>query len=211
MTNFVKKILSKVSPEVRDIAKNIFYRARRFFHPPKKPKNDDGEILVHLGCGWSNNEKFINIDATPLPHVHYVRDIRNLSVLPNDYADLLYSSHALEHISHIELPKTLNEWARVIKKGGRIRLAVPDFDIILKMYNDSHNDINAIKDPLMGGQDYMYNFHKSIFNIEYLSKLLTQAGFSNIKVWDAHIDNYGFNDFAKKFKGSLNLEAEKNS
>lgn len=194
---------------MREIAKNIYYRGRRLLHPPKIPINNDGKVLVHLGCGWSNNPKFINIDALPLPHIHYVRDIRKLGVLSDNFADLLYSSHALEHISHLELAKILKEWARIIKNGGTIRLSVPDFDKILEMYHSSQNDIKSIKDPLMGGQDYAYNFHKSVFNEKYLSELLTEAGFRNIRKWDASKDNFGFNDYAKKFKGSLNLEGEK--
>lgn len=194
---------------LKDIARNIFYRGKRLVNPPKIPINSDGKVLVHLGCGWINNSRFINIDAVPLPHIHYVRDITNLKVLPDNFADLLYSSHALEHISHSALLETLAEWARVIKKGGTIRLSVPDFDKLIEMYHASGNDIRAIKDPLMGGQDYAYNFHKSVYNEKYLSELLTGAGFHNIRKWDASKDNYGFNDYAKKFKGSLNLEGEK--
>ncbi|MBI2120111.1 MAG: methyltransferase domain-containing protein [Parcubacteria group bacterium] len=156
-----------------------------------------------------NNPKFINIDALPLPHIHYARDIRKLDVLNDDFADFLYASHTLEHVSHLELPKILKEWARVIKKGGTIRLSVPDFDKIIEIYHSSKNDIKSIKDPLMGGQDYAYNFHKSVFNEKYLSELLIGSGFHNIRKWDASKDNYGFNDFAKKFKGSINLEGDK--
>jgi len=194
---------------MKEYIKNIIYKVRRLLYPPKIPKNSDGKVLIHLGCGRINNTKFINIDAVSFPHIHYVQDIRKLSALPDDFADLLYSSHALEHISHLELLTTIKEWVRVIKKGGTIRLSVPDFDKILEMYQVSGNDIKSIKDPLMGGQDYAYNFHKSVFNEKYLSELLNEVGIHNIRKWDASKNNYNFNDFANKFKGSLNLEGEK--
>lgn len=205
----LKTIIKKVTGRIKRLFYPVYTVGKRFLFPPKIPINTNGKVLIHLGCGAINNPQFINIDAANLPHVHFVQDIRNLAVLPSNFADLLYSSHALEHISHLEVPKTLKEWARVIKRGGTIKLSVPDFDKMVNIYQASDQNMRSIESPLMGGQDYPHNFHMSVFNEKYLSDLLTKAGFYNIRTWDASKDIYGFNDFARTFEGSLNLEAEK--
>ncbi|MFZ2151480.1 MAG: methyltransferase domain-containing protein, partial [Minisyncoccia bacterium] len=146
----LKRIKRKIIYLIKKLFDPFYNVGKRFFFPPKIPINTNGKVLLHLGCGSINNPQFINIDAANLPHVHYVQDIRNLAVLPSNFADLLYSSHALEHISHLEVPKTLKEWARVIKKGGTIRLSVPDFDKMVGMYHASENNMRSIEAPLMG-------------------------------------------------------------
>ena len=99
----------------------------------------------------------------PAPHIHYVRSVKYLFIFNNNSIDLIYASHCLEHFSHQEIFTVLIEWHRVLKKGGILRLSVPDFDLLLKMYKNNNNVIDTIISPLMGGQDYKYNFHKTVF------------------------------------------------
>lgn len=54
----------------------------------------------------------------------YVKDASDLSVIKNDQYDFLLSSHSLEHIANPI--NALNEWVRVLKKGGIIIIIVPD-------------------------------------------------------------------------------------
>ena len=219
----LKRILPKFFIEYIRLIKNRFsnlsiitlYRIKRRINPPKLPINKDGKIFIHLGCGDQNDKRFINVDVLPLPHVHYVQGVENLKVFPNKYADLIYASHILEHISHCKLITTLREWRRVLKNGGVLRISVPDFDKIINIYKLENNNINKIKGALMGGQDYKYNFHKSVFNKEYLTELLLFAGFDSVRLWTPeNAEFYSFNDWASKYietkyPVSLNLEAVK--
>jgi predicted SAM-dependent methyltransferase len=124
----------------------------------------------------------------------------------------------LEHIQVSEIKSVLDQWKRVLKKGGVLRLTVPNFDSIIQVYKDNKNDVNAIANPLMGGQGYKYNFHYSIFNKVYLRNLLKKSGFRDVKTWDPkNAKYYDFNDWAsrnykingKEYNISLNLEAIK--
>lgn len=189
--------------------KKSFGKLIRKIHSPKIPSNGDKKVRIHLGCGDQNHPGFINIDAEAYPHVHYIQDVRKLNNLPGNFADLIYASHVLEHVSFRETLDVLKEWKRVLKHGGTLRLSVPDFDILVQAYQSSGNDIGKIEEPLLGGQNYEYNFHKNAFNEKRLTKLLDSAGFRAIRKWDAHNDEINFNDFAKNFKGSLNMEADK--
>lgn len=199
-------------------AKLALERIKRRLHPPSLPKNSDGKVCIHLGCGEINAPGFINVDAVPYSHVHYVQKVEDLSIFPNNYADLIYASHVLEHISHRDVPKVLKEWRRVLKEGGILRLSVPDFDKLIEVYLSEGKDIRAIIMPLMGGQDYAYNFHKTVFNERYLTELLLSVGFREVRRWNPEeVETHDFEDWAskpitiknKKYFISLNLEAIK--
>lgn len=203
---------------VRRTLKSRLLRFKRSCIQPQLPENPDGKILIHLGCGDVNSPEFINIDARPAPHVHYVCDVTDLSIFPGNYADLVYACHLLEHIRRNNLRKTLWEWRRILRPGGILRLSVPDFDALIDIYRACDNDIDGIAAPLMGGQDYAENIHYSIFNLKYLSRLLGEVGFRSVEEWDPdHVPNHDFNDWAskalerdgKRYRVSLNVEAIK--
>lgn len=212
--NRMRKIISVVYRDVKLTLEEM----KRELHPPSLPKNKNGKVYVHLGCGEINAPGFINVDAVPYSHIHYVQEVDDLSIFSNKYADLIYASHVLEHISHREVTKVIGEWRRVLKEGGVLRISVPDFDKIIETYSSEENDIRAIIMPLMGGQDYAYNFHKTVFNEKYLTELLLSVGFKEVRKWNPEqVELHSFDDWASKaieIKGrkypiSLNIEAVK--
>ncbi len=217
----IRQIFSEIGWAAFVIARRLKSRLlvlKRCFIAPKLPKNPNGKVFIHLGCGDIASPEFINVDARPGPHVHYVRDVTDLSILSDGYADLVYACHVLEHIPHRVLRKTLWEWRRILKQGGILRLSVPDFDKIVHIYESSARDINSILGPLMGGQEYEYNVHSSAFNHTYLADKLREARFKEVRQWDPdRVSNHDFRDWAnsdiviegRAFPVSLNLEAIK--
>lgn len=193
---------------------NIVKISRQFARPAL-PKNQGEIINLHLGCGSVNHPKFINIDARPAPHVHYVRDIDNLSPFKENSVDLIYACHCLEHFSHAQTQQILSEWYRVLKKKGILRLSVPDFDLILNIYKELNENLEPIIGLLMGGQDYKCNFHKTLFNTSSLKNVLLKAGFSEVRPWQpGQCEMTTFNDWSghllgEKYPVSLNFEAIK--
>ena len=210
----LKKIIIVSSRDISLIIKKI----KRSFISPTIPQNPDGKILIHLGCGEKNAPGWINVDLLKLPHIHFLQDATNLSNFKTNFADLIYASHVLEHVPHQQTISVLKEWRRVLKPSGVLRLSVPDFDKIIHIYNSENKNIESIIKPLMGGQDYQYNFHQNVFNQNYLSFLLKQAGFSQVKSWyPQNAPYHTFSDWSsklisvnnKKYPISLNLEAVK--
>ena len=192
---------------------------RRRIVKPTIPKNSDGKVLLHLGCGTTNSPEFINIDARPLAHVHIATsDMTSLDDFDNGTVDLVYMCHILEHIKEGDLESVLMEMKRVLKEGGILRISVPDFDKLIEVYKASGKDVNTISKQLMGGQDHEYNIHYSVFNHQRLSELLREVGFSKVVSWDP--DDCRYHDFkdrasrkmkvnGKEIMISLNLEAVK--
>ena len=192
-------------------------RLARTFHQPRIPRNPDGKVLIHIGCGDFNDPRYINVDKRKMGHVHIIGSIEDLSDIPGNYADLIYMSHILEHVSHLKVPSVLAELRKRLKNNGILRIAVPDFGKIIQLYQEV-GTIELIAPPLMGGQGYPENYHASIFDQEYLSKLLIEAGFKTVKPWDPdNTEFHSFDDWSRKatvvngkeYFLSLNLEAIK--
>lgn len=107
----------------------------------------------------------------------------------------------------------------MLKPGGILRVAVPDFAALSKVYQ-STGDINLVVGPVSGKQDYEYNTHYRIFDFESLKVLLYSAGFVDVQryKWQDTIhrdyDDYSQAYIPHKDKEngvliSLNVEATK--
>lgn len=192
---------------------------KRFFINPPIPKNEDGRVMVHIGCGEMNDHRYINVDARPLAHVHHVtKNIDDLWFFPNKSVDLVYMCHAMEHFDRRQVIGVIDEVFRVLKVGGIFRVSVPNFDMILKIYQENNNNIDLILAPLFGGQDYAFNYHYNAFNERSLSALFLGRRFSSTRIWDPkQSSEYSFDDWASKeitvggvgYPISLNIEAVK--
>jgi len=197
--------------------KSLAGRVHRLFYRPALPQNESNAVFLHLGCGQINHPKFINIDVIPSRHIHYVRRIDNLSIFKDCSVDLIYASHCLEHFPFSAVPIILKEWYRVIKPKGILRLSVPDFDLLLNIYNETGHNIKNIIQPLMGGQGSKYNFHYSVFNFKSLEAELYAIGFAEVRRWVPTAADIWMDDWAsrqweingKRFPVSLNVEAIK--
>jgi predicted SAM-dependent methyltransferase len=89
---------------------------------------------TYLGDDWTH----VDIDPTPLRDkdgvfhsVDVACDARKI-MLPDDYADIVYTSECLEHFPYKEYQAVLFEWCRIVKPGGMIRIEVPDFLLACK-------------------------------------------------------------------------------
>jgi len=209
--NFTKTFKS-ISTHREIIFKKIYLKIK-----PMDISGRKGSVFVNLGCGLTNHPRFINIDGYPHPHIHYVSRIDRLSMFAHNSVDLIYASHCLEHFKYGEVDRVLDEWHRVIKPGGIIRLSVPDIDKLIDIYNDT-NDPDDIVPQLMGGQNNKYNYHYVVFNGLNLKKYLNRAGFVGVQEWiPGSCDLTTFDDFSvyhkvvngKNYPISLNLEAKK--
>lgn len=174
--NIIRMFLHLIKNIITKYYNKIFW----CFTKPDFPRTDG--IYLHLGCGNIDYPDFINIDVYPFKHVHIVSDARDLKRFKNDSVDLIYISHCLEHFRFEEMHRVLNEYFRVLKTDGILRISVPDFDTIIAIFK-KEKTIEAIQGVLMGAQDYKYNFHHSVFDEQYLDKLLVLAGFKKTQKW----------------------------
>lgn len=144
------------------------------------------KIKINLGCGWRNfGNEWIHIDNGDYPHLDIKTDIRKID-LPDNYADLIYVSHVICYFDSDEIVSILNEWKRILKPNGILRLSTPDFKILTNLYTTGKLNLNGIVGPLFGkmrmGDEKI--FHKITYDHETITNLLSNLGFTNIKKYN---------------------------
>ena len=154
-------------------------------------------IKYHIGCGKRDfGPEWIHIDGENYPHVKS-SDVWLMSQ-NQDSADLIYSSHLLEYFDLIEAGGLLWSWYNVLKRGGILRIAVPDFEALSYAYETADFKLLDIIGPLFGRMEMAGHkiYHKTTFDYDSLHDLLTDVGFKNIRKYDwrqtehAHIDDH---------------------
>lgn len=144
------------------------------------------EIKLSLGSGNINLGKdWRHIDATNHKHVKY-NDITDLSEFKDNSVDLIYASHVLEYFDRTEVIDILKEWHRVLKKGGTLRLAVPDFREMADLYSNWKVPLFNFLGPLYGKMesDGKTIYHKTCYDYSSLGELLKFIGFGRITQYD---------------------------
>lgn len=96
-------------------------------------------------------------------------------------AEVIRASHILEHFSHRLIGDVLADWVRVLKPGGLLQIAVPDFERIARDYLQGKNI--PVQGYVMGGQTDADDHHGAIFDVETLSEALAAAGLVGITRW----------------------------
>lgn len=178
-------------------------------------------MKLHLGCGKRDfGPDWISIDGGSFPHLHS-HNITKLEFEDNT-VDLIYSSHVLEYFDRAEVLDVLNEWKRVLKPNGTLRLAVPDFEAMVKLYMNDEYGLDYFLGPLFGKMPMSDQtiFHKTVYDFESLKKTLEKVGFNDVKLYDwrdtehSHIDDHSqaYIPHMDKENGtliSLNVECKK--
>lgn len=188
----------------------------------ESPRNGAAVMKVHLGCGKRHIPGFHHVDALSYPHVDHVGPVDKLSHIGDEIASLVYACHVLEHFGRNQYQEVIREWYRILRPGGVLRLAVPDFSAVASMYvqGDAPGGIEGLLGFCVGGQRDEYDFHKMVFDEDLLSRSLLEVGFSTVRRWDweqaehSDIDDYSqsYLPHMDKENGtlmSLNLEGVK--
>lgn len=137
-------------------------------------------MKLNVGAGDVQLDGYTQIDAK------FGHDALKLE-FADGAADEVYSSHMLEHLPHDQVRAALLEWYRVLKPGGRMRIAVPDFAKIAKAYIDGAEIPTALL--VCGGQTDGRDFHKTLFDEAHLKQLMESVGLVNVKPFEAEFQD----------------------
>lgn len=142
-----------------------------------------GEVVIP---GFTPIDRKLGSEAYPLSYA-------------DNSVDEIRASHILEHFTFADSQQALKEWTRVLKPGGRIRLAVPDLEARDKADPDEWPFI------VMGGQTGPDDIHRSAWNENRLRAHMEHFGLTDIKRWHSP------NTDTAAHPCSLNLEGVKKS
>lgn len=150
---------------------------------------------LSLGCwpylmeGWLNTDLYGNEEgAVPL---NLLKDFP----LKSGTFNYVFSEHVLEHFSLEEGRHILKESFRVLKKGGKIRIATPDLKFLIDMYkqdktptqkkylkwSESFLNQSFHNDTLLINTIVRAWGHQFIYDFKTLKIILNQLGFVDVK------------------------------
>jgi predicted SAM-dependent methyltransferase len=142
----MKKILKKI---INSIGYDV--------HKVNKESNDEYELYRVSYCRESIlNKRFYNIGAGRFSHPYWTNvdhesdwycnncgsvsyDLLSLDPLPieDNTAEIIYSSHTIEHITDQAAQNMFNESYRALKKGGTFRIVTPNIDLAYRAYKNN--------------------------------------------------------------------------
>ena len=97
----------------------------------------------------------------------------------DETVDAIFSSHVLEHLSIRAAHSCLRSAYRVLKKGGVLRIIVPDLDKCVVDYSAQIAYEWAIE-VFEANQTAEKNMHHFMYNSISLARLMRDCGFSNV-------------------------------
>jgi len=152
---------------------------------------------LQLGAGAIRMPGWLNTDGYPLSFAIVSVDAGR----PLPFADRtfthVFSEHHIEHMPYLSGRAMLRECHRVLKPGGRIRIATPDLDTLLKLHShprspEQEQYIRWITDtwmPELGGtysdvlvinNAFRAWGHQCVYDEPTLRRSLEDAGFTGV-------------------------------
>ena len=146
-------------------------------------------IKLHIG-GEEARPGWTILNVQDGPEVDTVADCRDLSQFEDGAVAEIYASHVFEHLGYLEgLPKALTECSRILCPGGKLRISVPDFEILCRLFLHPQLDTEqrfAVMRIAFGGQTDPYDYHMIGLTQEFLDDYLKVAGFLLVERVETH-------------------------
>lgn len=152
------------------------------------------EIRLNVGSGTLHIEGYHDVDLVYGERA-YPLDWPDESVVE------VRASHILEHFPRWQAQDVVRDWVRVLRPGGVLKIAVPDFDDICQLAKSGTD--KTWEAYLMGGHTGTNDVHHSVWTRGLLESAMRSAGLTRIWEWKS-----GLGDCAD-LPISLNLQGVK--
>lgn len=150
---------------------------------------------LQIGCGENVLEGWLNTDLHPTYQIAFL-DARRRLPFPNGTFDYVLCEHMIEHIEYPQATKLIQEVFRVLRAGGKLRIATPDLSFVVDLYGKNKSTIHQeyiswMVDKYFPEFDCKYDSiavnqlmrgfgHKFIYDFKTLLMLLKTNGFVDV-------------------------------
>ena len=170
---------------------------------------------ANVGCGKRNfGEDWLHFDGGNFDHV-IDQDI-SLSLLPDEYFHLIYSSHLIAYFDRQQIVELFVSWYNKLKPRGILRLATPNFRVMSRLYLQTNLPIEKILGPMYGRMEMNGEliYHKTVWDFRSLAQILNEVGFHGVDYYDhKETEHAQFDDHSAAYIDgnliSLNIQAIK--
>lgn len=145
---------------------------------------------LDVGCDENTHPEFVNLDFRWNRHIDVCMDItKGKYPFSGNRFKGIFSEHCLEHISFEQFRANLQEFYRILKPGGTVRIVMPDGELYLDIYQRRKNGEKISMPYEEGFITPMHRIngifrdhgHQFIYDFETVKLLLEQVGFTNVR------------------------------
>jgi predicted SAM-dependent methyltransferase len=189
-------------------------------------KSNKKLTMINLGSGFIGHDDWINVDYgilalinkfpilkkivfglgiapktydKPWPKNLRLINLRKSFPFADDTVDFIFTAHFIEHLDKHETVRLFKECYRSLKKGGTIRILVPDLDTVVEHYKkdkDSLHKVDVLNNHFWGVLpkhdtppsihtrilSFFARGHNWLYNYDYMKKILMLSGFNEKKI-----------------------------
>ncbi|MDR3466593.1 MAG: methyltransferase domain-containing protein [Xanthobacteraceae bacterium] len=172
------------------------------------PTTERTRRVLNAGCGPRSNRKHtalfdradwseIRLDLDPAVDPDVVGSMTDMrSQFEAESFDAIWTSHSLEHLHGHEVPPTLAEFHRILRRDGFALITCPDLEAVMRLFlshGPDHVAYHSAVGPITP-LDMMFGHSRSVahgnrhmthntgFTAERLGNLLIDAGFAEASV-----------------------------
>ncbi|MEN6313260.1 MAG: methyltransferase domain-containing protein [Clostridiaceae bacterium] len=141
---------------------------------------------LNLGCGYDIRSGYLNIDFQSFHSPDLIADITNLEMLPSGYYEEIIAQDVLEHIPRTQTQTVLNEWSRLLKQQGLLKIRTTNILGAFKLFSwpgfDTAEKHEELMHCIFGTQAYNGDFHYTAFTETLIRCYLNHTGLTIISI-----------------------------
>ena len=171
-------------------------------------------MKLYVGSRNYKPDGYVTVDIDPANKPDIVADITNMTSVADASCDEVVAGHVLEHIEWPDSFAAIAEFARVLKPGGVVKIAVPDMASLMRMLLGGESAFHVMGLIYgLGGRVNTFERHRYGFTLGMLADILETLGFGEFDWWNSSLadasNGWAPRGLDERIGMSLNMQAVK--